>query len=119
MNKVLFGLVVLCIMGSYAPAVAQCAIEVEHEAQVDRSGKTGSITIKFLESYGDVEIRLFDLGSTDYKFTSIKEVKSPKRGSKVTFESLSFSQYVIQFETEDCKKTIGGMDGIKLGEHSF
>ena len=118
MNKVLFGLVVLCIIGANAPAMAQCAIEVEHEVQVDRSGKTGSITIKFLESYGDVTVRLFDLRSTDYEFTSIREVKSPNRGFKVAFEDLPFSKYVIQLETDSCKKTIGGMDGITLGEGS-
>ena len=119
MNKLLFGLIVLVFVGANAPALAQCDIGVDYEVEISQSEKTGSIVISFQESYGDVTLRLFNLRSKNYEFTAVKEVKSSEKGSKVVFENLAFSEYLIQLETEVCKRTIGGIEGIKVAEDTL
>ncbi|UII30375.1 hypothetical protein LVD17_18965 [Fulvivirga ulvae] len=56
--------------------------------------------------------KLFDLNGGSYEF--IREETVYSNSDILKFDQLKESSYLVQMESGDCSKTIGGLQGIKI-----
>lgn len=84
---------------------------VEHCSQSVNNGK---IYIKASAGSYPLTFKLYDLHNDNYVFSAEKTLHTESDEEALLFEGLSESAYVIQVTSSNCKKILGGLEGITI-----
>lgn len=80
----------------------------------DPQTNNGKINLTVKEGSFPITFKLFDLHGNSYEFLQERTVYSNSDQELFTFDALPESDYVIQVINDNCTRTLGGIEGIKI-----
>lgn len=110
------GIVLLFFSLSALPARAQqspCEAEFEVEVRQGSEDVQGSLVVSFKGMNGSTVFKLYDLNNGGKEFEEIIDYSGPSSGS-VIFRNLNPSTYIIQVVGQNCRNTLGNLEGFSI-----
>jgi len=93
-----------------------CDLDFDFEVEQPTEGQnTGKIFLIYRNGEGPFTIRLYDAFAGKSEFKETKVIQKFSRDTRVlVFDNLGPSNYFIRIETEKCKWSLTGLEGITI-----
>ena len=110
-------LTLLFLLIIFYHAEAQCELKSEVRTEAITSGSDGKISLTLKANFnGPASVTLYDIMDEKVPVIDERKISPSLQNSPIVFSGLKATTYIVTVSWRNCKKTIGGLEGIKIDQ---